>query len=144
MNDDQPTVEEELVRKAGETLLWLDNERQRGSISTEAFCVAVTVFDMITMGITPMEYNDCANNARNEVLTRKYPDKVVGVTAAGAVAVLELLRDVGEVMVTHIKSGVVTKKIYSFEKESDPVKTASIKFIVMVDGMISKLGYRIA
>ena len=57
---DQPTVEEELLRKAGEALSWLANERERGSITKEAYIAALQAFDMICLGLVPTEYSDWA------------------------------------------------------------------------------------
>lgn len=137
---DQPTVEEELTRKAGEALLWLSNEYERGAISHAPYMMALQMFDMICLGLVPNEYSDAARFERDKahlgipdlVLLRK-DDRLVRV---------QLRRAMGDIKVTQIDPGAEAHhKLLEFESQLDPIKAASRRYPKVIQKLLDA-GYR--
>lgn len=140
MSCHEPTVEEELHRKSGEALLWLDNMLKRGAIAGEAAIVALTLMDLATLGLIPREYSEWVGEKRREIRSEKYPDKVV-LEYPSIIVVLELRRDLGEVHGTQIRPIGHKKKVYTFE-ETDQVAAAVAAYPGMIEKLISS-GYKV-
>lgn len=137
----EPTFEEELTRKAGEALSWLDNEYKRGGVNSAAFQAALIALDMATNGLIPNDYSLWAAQARTDARSEAYPDKVVMTNDNGITIVAELVRALGQIIVVQIGSkGTVTKKTMAFENEVDSVVAAKEKFPKLI-AAFSGLGY---
>lgn len=124
---DEPTIEEELQRKAGEALAWLDNEHKRGSIGDKELIAALSAFDMTTMGLIPMEFNDWAQERRSEVEASAQRDNIV-LTKDIVQIYVGLNRAVGGITIIMYGKGVLkSRKVLLFENETDSIKAASLE-----------------
>lgn len=144
---DEFNLEDELHRKVGEALLWLTNEYKRQAITLEAYHTALTTFDMMTLGLVPIEWNDWAAEER-KIGNAKISDKTVlsrsGISAGVGVAIicLELNRVKGEINVVHITNLGTQTKVMTFETETDPIKAAGLKYPDVIKGIQAK-GYKV-
>lgn len=137
---DEFILEDELARKSGETLVWLDNEFKRGTINADQFATAQTVFDMITMGLIPMEWNDWASAQRiANSSAQAFPDRTVlfGPKTCTTI-VVTLDRVVGSITVVQMNSTGKTVKHMGFEDEADTIKAAVSKYPDLVVRLIGR------
>lgn len=139
---DEYDLQSELDRKSGEALSWLQNERQRGAITEEAFQVALKTFDLVTLGLIDGDYSNWASETRSMGrLLHRYTDKTVlveiGVTAP-RILVIELKREDAEIMVTAFTAARLSKKLHTFEKHTDQVRAASERYMGMINDLLAK------
>ncbi|UKL14997.1 hypothetical protein hairong_092 [Pseudomonas phage hairong] len=137
---DQPTVEEELLRKSGEALSWLANERERGSITKEAYIAALQAFDMICLGLVPTEYSDWAKGERDKA-SIEIPDSVL-MRKLNRLVRVSLRRKMGEIKITTIDPDKgAHHKFMQFEDEIDPIKAACKRYPKVIDKLLDA-GFR--
>lgn len=137
---DQPTVEEELLRKAGETLLWLSNERARGAITQAAYIAALQTFDMVCMGLVPAEYSDWTKDERDKA-SIQIPDSVL-MRKLNRIVRVSLRRQMGEIKVTTIDPDKgAHHRFLQFEDEIDPIRAAVARYPKVIDKLWDA-GYR--
>lgn len=139
---DEYDLQSELDRKSGEALSWLQNERQRGAITEEAFQVALKTFDLVTLGLIDGDYSNWTSETRSVGrMQSHYSDKVVmveiGVTAP-RIIVIELKREQAEIMVTAFTANRLSVKLHTFEKHTDQVKAASLRYHGMIRDLLDK------
>ena len=137
---DEFNLEDELVRKAGESLMWLDNEFKRGRINKDQFATAQTVFDMVTMGLIPMEWNDWAVQQRvANIAAQALPERTVLFAPKTCTTIVVTLdRVVGSITVVQMNSKGKSERTYGFEDEADTIKAASDKYPDLVQKIISR------
>lgn len=134
---DQPTVEEELLRKAGETLLWLSNEYARGAITHDAYILALQVFDMTCLGLVPTEYSNWAKDERDKAHMAINDRQILINAGNGAIVYVQLYRAMGEIKVSRIHEGRISHKILQYEEEIDPVRKASETFPYVIRKLVN-------
>lgn len=122
---DQPTFEEELARKSGEALVWLDNEFARGAIQPREMYTSLIMFDMITLGLTHQEYSNWATEQRDSVKGLR-PDIIsFHNKKLGMVLIVELDRINGRMKSTQINGAKVTTGYKTFEHATDQIRAAA-------------------
>lgn len=139
---DEYDLQAELDRKSGEALSWLQNERVRGAITEEAFQVGLKTFDLVTLGLIDGDYSNWASETRSMGrMHHAYTDKVVmmeiGVTSP-RIIVIELKREEAMIVVTAFTANRLSKKQHTFEKHTDQVKAASLRYTGMIADLLAK------
>lgn len=136
------SLDDELARKTGEAALWLDGEIKRGAVTGPQAITALTVFDMVTLGLVNPAFGDWSRDSRDDV-RRGFPDKVVmhrfTPTGDETVIAIELDRNRGQVIVTQLtRNPEFTSKVHSFEEETDSVKAACDGYVDIIQRLKSK------
>lgn len=136
------SLEDELTRKTGEAAIWLDGEIKRGAVTGPQALTALTVFDLVTLGLVDPKFNEWSRESRDEVRSG-FPDKVVmhrfEKNGSETVIAVELDRNRGQVVVTQLtRNPEFSSKIHSFEEETDPVKAACVGHVDIIQRLKSK------
>jgi hypothetical protein len=136
------SLDDELTRKTGEAALWLDGEIKRGAVTGPQAITALTVFDLVTLGLVDHKFNDWSRESRDDVRSG-FPDKVVmhrfEKSGAETVIAVELDRVRGQVVVTQLtRNPEFTSKVHAFEDETDPVKAACAGYVDIIQRLKSK------
>lgn len=139
---DEFSLDDELTRKAGEAALWLDNELRRGGVTRLEAYTALTVFDLITLGLIDPKFNDWSREERDKAMIQR-PDKVVmhRFEPAGdeTVIVVSLNRRAGAVTVTQLtRNPEFNSKTHTFDEETDPVIAACSGYLKIIERLQSK------
>lgn len=117
---------DELIRKAGESMLWLESEHKRGAISAQAYLTGLVAVDLVTLGLIPDEYSAWLSEQR--LVTDKPSVEQVTLQLGHSVIVIKLNRKEGVVTVKRVAMSSVQSREYTFENETDQTKAAASRF----------------
>ncbi len=140
---DEYDLQSELNRKALEALSWLSNERDRGSITEDAFQVSLKTFDMTVLGLIDGDVSEWVSDARTMgKVSHRYTDKTV-LLEVGVVSPRTLVIDLCRVSATVKTSlidgrGLVQSKVEEFEKHTDQVKAANEYYLSRIANFLTK------
>lgn len=135
-------LSEELTRKSGEALSWLENEFERGAMSPNAYFMALMAVDVATLGLIPDAYSEWASNRRKQIGTGDSDDKAAFVMPGQPVfAVVRLDREKSVVEVVVFKNGNRSGNRYDLSRETDATRAAHEKFQSVCKFLVNK-GYQ--
>lgn len=139
---DEFSLDDELTRKAGEAALWLDNELRRGGVTRLEAYTALTVFDLITLGLIDPKFNDWSREERDKAMIVR-PDKIVmhryEPSGDETIIALSLNRRAGTVTATQLtRNPEFTSKVHTFDEETDPVTAACSGYLKMIERLQKK------
>jgi|UniRef100_A0AAU6W1M3 hypothetical protein len=139
---DEYSLDDELTRKAGEAALWLDNELRRGGITRVEAFTALTVFDMITLGLIDPKFNDWSREERDKAMIAR-SDKTVmhrfEANGSETIIAISLVRRAGAVIVTQLtRNPDFSSKTHTFDEETDPVSAAAAGYLKIIERLQAK------
>lgn len=135
-------LSEELTRKSGEALSWLENEFERGAMSPNAYFMALMAVDMVTLGLIPDEYSKWTGDRRKQIGVGDSDSQAAFVTPGQPLfAVVRLDREKSLVEVAVFKNGKRSGNCYDMSQETDPTRAAYEKFQAVCKFLVSK-GYQ--
>lgn len=140
--DEEYSLSDELNRKSGEAVRWMENELRRGSITRFESIMALQMFDMATLGLIDPALSKWSNDERGKALLIK-PDKVVmhrfEANGVETIVSVELKRHAGCVVVTQLtRNPDFTSKTHTFDDETDPIIAAVKGYRDIVERLQSK------
>lgn len=136
------SLSEELTRKSGEALSWLENEYQRGAMSANAYFNALMAVDMATLGLIPDEYSKWASDRRKQIGIGDSDDRAAYVMPGQPLfAVVRLDRKNSLVEVAVFNNGKRTGNTFDLSSETDSIKAAHEKFQSVCRFLVGK-GYQ--
>lgn len=139
---DESTLAEELTRKSGEALVWVDNALKRGHISESEAHTALMALDLATLGLIPNEYSAWASETRSAIGMRPLRAEKVVLRKQKNTVVVDLDRTVGRIIITQIGELLTDVKVLDFKTSTDTIQAACERFPRLLKDLTDR-GYNV-